>query len=103
MKIEYPKWLYHKTESPKIVQTKEEQDEAGKGWKEVPFAVVEEKSTESELHADLNDEASVIEELDHILEEEIEHDKKPSKKSFPKKGKDKSEKKDKKPMNKEKE
>lgn len=77
---EYPKWLYHKTEASKIVQTKDEHEQAGKGWKEVPFTIVLDQIIEEEKHADLNDEASVIEELDHILEEEIEHDKKATKK-----------------------
>lgn len=39
MKIEYPKWIYHRTEAPKIVQTKAEHDQAGEGWEEAPFAV----------------------------------------------------------------
>lgn len=34
---EYPKFLYHKTEQAKIVNSEAEQKELGKEWKEVPF------------------------------------------------------------------
>lgn len=36
--MQYPKYLYHKTEAPKIVQTKEEHEALGKGWEETPAA-----------------------------------------------------------------
>jgi hypothetical protein len=39
--MSYPKWIYHKTEQPKIVQTKEEHDSLKGDWKEVPFESVE--------------------------------------------------------------
>lgn len=35
--IEFPKWLYHKTEEAVIVQDAEGQKSLGKDWKEVPF------------------------------------------------------------------
>lgn len=36
--MHYPKWIFHKTEAPKVVNTKEEHDQAGKGWEETPAA-----------------------------------------------------------------
>lgn len=38
MKAEYPKWLYHETEKPRIVGNPEEQ-EALEGWHESPAEV----------------------------------------------------------------
>ena len=37
-KIEYPKFVFHKTQGHKIVQTKEEHEALGKGWEETPAA-----------------------------------------------------------------
>lgn len=42
MKLEYPKWLYHKTEPAKIVQNKEEHESLGKGWEETPAVFAKE-------------------------------------------------------------
>ena len=35
-KIEYPKWLYHKSLPAAIVQNKDEHDALGEGWFEHP-------------------------------------------------------------------
>lgn len=37
------KWLYHKTEGAKLVESKEEHDALKGDWKEVPFAVDQEQ------------------------------------------------------------
>ena len=68
---QYPKWLYHKTESAVIVQDEAAQKELGKGWEETPFNQAE-PTVELELQHD-------FEVLAH--EEEIhEDDKKKTKK-----------------------
>jgi hypothetical protein len=36
MKIEYPKWLYHRTHAPKIVDDPEQHDALGDEWKDSP-------------------------------------------------------------------
>lgn len=36
--MNYPKWLYHASEAPKIVSTKDEHEALGKGWEETPAA-----------------------------------------------------------------
>lgn len=43
----YPKWIYHKTEAPKIVNDEAEHAEAGEGWEETPAAFGE-KSDEAQ-------------------------------------------------------
>lgn len=53
--MSYPKWIYHKTEAPKVVNSKEGHDQAGKGWEEAPFAQdqeqvpTKEEQTETEV------------------------------------------------------
>lgn len=47
----YPKWIYHRTEAPKIVETKEEHEQAGKGWEETPAAFDKESDETSEKSA----------------------------------------------------
>ena len=37
-KVEYPKWLYHRTEKPVIVQDPDEAEALGAGWNETPAA-----------------------------------------------------------------
>lgn len=34
--MNYPKWLYHRTESPVLVNNPDEQEALGKSWKESP-------------------------------------------------------------------
>lgn len=41
MKIEYPKWLYHRTAAPVIVQDPEEHAALGEEWADTPAAFVE--------------------------------------------------------------
>ena len=48
-KLEYPKWMYHKSEVPVIVNNPDEEDALGKGWHDkfqgaetAPAAVTEE-------------------------------------------------------------
>lgn len=36
-KVEFPKWMYHKTEAPKLVQNESELKGLGKDWKESPI------------------------------------------------------------------
>lgn len=45
---EYPKYIFHKSEEAKIVNSKEEQDELGKGWQETPFETPEEQAPKAE-------------------------------------------------------
>lgn len=63
MKIEFPKYMYHKTESPVIVHSLEEKLALGKGWQESPFEA---------------DHSEEVEPVEHA--EEHEHGKKPRKK-----------------------
>lgn len=42
----YPKWVYHKTESSKVVQSKEEHEAIGDDWSEVPFEAQESEVSE---------------------------------------------------------
>lgn len=68
--IEYPKWIYHKTEPAKIVQSKEEHEAQGTGWKETP-AAFDKKSDETsgESKADQNEKDkknSGIKEIDFV-------------------------------------
>jgi len=65
MHIQYPKWLYHKTEKAVIVQDEAEHKALGGGWVEVPFPV------------DLEKEAEAVEK--HGEAEEIVEDEKPEK------------------------
>lgn len=51
-KIEYPKFLYHKTKEPVIVQSKEEHEELGKSWHEKPVAKQETKTQDLEQNHD---------------------------------------------------
>lgn len=41
MKIEYPKWLYHRTEEPRIVEDPDEHAALGPDWAETPAAFFE--------------------------------------------------------------
>jgi hypothetical protein len=45
MKIEYPKWIYHKDYAPKIVNSPEEFAASGSGWKESPAELNEVENT----------------------------------------------------------
>jgi hypothetical protein len=36
MSTEYPKWLYHASEDPKIVNDPDEHEALGEGWRESP-------------------------------------------------------------------
>ena len=47
MHIEYPKFLYHKTEQPKVVHTQEQADQLGSEWKATPADV---DQPEVEMH-----------------------------------------------------
>nr|BFD63164.1 hypothetical protein BdHM001_18450 [Bdellovibrio sp. HM001] len=42
----YPKWIYHKTQAPKIVNNEVEHEQAGEGWEETP-AAFDKKSNEA--------------------------------------------------------
>lgn len=56
-KVEYPKFLYHKAEPPKIVYSIEEHKEIGKEWREMPFEKSEisfEKESELESETESN-------------------------------------------------
>lgn len=64
MKNEYPKWIYHENEAPKLVKTKEEHDQAGKGWEETPFAVSE-KSNEAQKESKAN-QSEEIKKVDFV-------------------------------------
>ena len=82
MKVEYPKWIYHKTQDAKIVQTKEEHDEVGKGWQETPFEVsekqdpkIEESSTSSNQEAE-SASATEVTYKEHMAEWESKEEKK---------------------------
>lgn len=48
----YPKWLYHKSEEPKVVKSKEEHEALGKGWEESPEAFAEKKAEASKADKD---------------------------------------------------
>lgn len=43
--MSYPKWLYHKTEAPKLLVSEEQELALGKGWEDTPAAFT---TTESE-------------------------------------------------------
>lgn len=63
--MSYPKWIYHKTEAPKVVNSKEEHDQKGKGWQETPFEQdqeqipTKEESTEAEPEKTSDSEGKV--------------------------------------------
>lgn len=57
MYVAYPKWIFHKTEAAKIVQTKEEHEQAGEGWEEAPFAVGQESDAKAEESTSDKDES----------------------------------------------
>ena len=44
--MHYPKWIFHKTEAPKIVNNEVEHEQAGEGWEETP-AAFDQKSDEA--------------------------------------------------------
>lgn len=45
---EYPKWLYHRTHEPVIVNDPDEHNALGRGWAEEPFAGGQEFEVEAE-------------------------------------------------------
>lgn len=45
-KIEYPKFLYHHEQAPKIVKSKEEHEALGKEWMESPAEIEAAKAEE---------------------------------------------------------
>ena len=45
MPEEYPKWLYHRTEKPCIVQDPDEHAALGEGWAETPSVDVQPDET----------------------------------------------------------
>lgn len=51
-KIEYPKWLYHATEPPRIVAGPDEQAALGAEWAETPAAFAAAGETEEDGPAD---------------------------------------------------
>lgn len=51
----YPKWVYHKTEEAKVVQTKEEHDALKGNWQEAPFA--ESKESDEKAPESSSDQA----------------------------------------------
>ena len=57
--IEFPKYIYHKTKEPKIVNSKEEQAAEGDEWSETSFEkeiISEEKVSEVIEQSDLAEE-----------------------------------------------
>lgn len=66
MKQEYPKWIFHKSEAPKIVNTKEEHDQAGKGWEETPFTKGEESNAAKDESAGAQGQGAEIKEKDFV-------------------------------------
>ena len=47
-KVEFPKWVYHKSKDPVIVLTKEGLNALGKGWKETPFKADKKQDAQTE-------------------------------------------------------
>lgn len=41
--FDYPKWLYHATEKPVIVNSKQEEKDLGPGWENSPAYFIEQK------------------------------------------------------------
>lgn len=50
--MNYPKWIYHKTEAPKIVNSEAEHEQAGKGWEETPAAFDQRSDEKAEKSTD---------------------------------------------------
>lgn len=46
--MSYPKWLYHREESPQVVNDPDEHEALGAGWEESPAAFEAEEESESE-------------------------------------------------------
>lgn len=44
--MSYPKWLYHREESPKVVNDPDEHEALGAGWEESPAAFEAEEESE---------------------------------------------------------
>lgn len=57
-KIEYPKWLYHPEEQPRVVQSREEHEALDARWVEHPDEVESEQEQVAAL-ADMTDEQLV--------------------------------------------
>lgn len=55
--INYPKWIYHISKSPVIVQSREEQDEFGIEWREFPFTEKEKQIAMAEDQLKIAEEA----------------------------------------------
>lgn len=51
-KIEFPKWVYHKTKDAIIVHTDDEIKALGKGWSEKPVEKSDKKTLDTELDHD---------------------------------------------------
>ncbi len=62
----YPKWLYHKTNQPKVVQSEEEHAGLGEGWEETPTAFDQEQAPQAEEpKADENQTGKIDESSSH--------------------------------------
>lgn len=55
-KIEYPKYLYHESKEPVVVNSKDEHEELGKGWEETPAAFNKKSDAKSEKQKTNKDE-----------------------------------------------
>lgn len=49
--MSYPKWIYHKTQEPKIVTSEAEHAKAGNGWEETPAAFDKKSDEKTEKSA----------------------------------------------------
>lgn len=47
-KVEFPKWKYHATEAPALVNTEEEEKALGEGWHNSPADITKEPEKKSE-------------------------------------------------------
>lgn len=83
----YPKWKYHRTEAPKVVNDEQEEKDLGEGWEEAPIEAEAAPSKEAgDDHGDddtkteikdQNDDSQLIEvpavvvDLHHMKEDEL--------------------------------
>jgi hypothetical protein len=51
-KIEFPKWVYHKTKDAVVVHSDDELKSLGKGWSEKPVSKLETKTQDLEQDHD---------------------------------------------------
>lgn len=47
--MEYPKWLYHATLSPALVEDPEQEDALGEGWADTPAAFLQTEPSETTI------------------------------------------------------